>query len=84
MSCVSDRPWSTPLIHISWKVACAATDAMSEDAKASEKSMVEYSLVLHAKTGREWCSRVLEAKSLGDEAFMHRSGPVLDASPSPR
>ena len=30
-----DEPWSTPLIHNSWKVACAAADATSEAATAS-------------------------------------------------
>lgn len=34
-----DEPWSTPLIHSSWKVAWAAAEATREAANASLTSM---------------------------------------------
>ena len=35
-----DEPWSTPLIHSSWKVAWAATDAASDAARTSFASIL--------------------------------------------
>jgi hypothetical protein len=34
------EPWSTPLTHIAWKVACAAAEASIEVKTAAENSIV--------------------------------------------